>query len=62
VIDRTLWSYQNIAAHLRVQRDTVRSYRKHGLMPPPDVVEDGRSYWYADTVRAWAAARPRSRG
>ncbi|MCX4663942.1 helix-turn-helix transcriptional regulator [Streptomyces uncialis] len=56
--DKRLWSYKDIAAHIRVQPDTVRSYRKHGLMPPPDVVESGKSYWYADTIRTWVASRP----
>ncbi|CAM5274464.1 hypothetical protein SALBM135S_03063 [Streptomyces alboniger] len=45
-----------------MQPDTVRSYRKHGLLPDPDHVESGKPYWYADTVRAWVAARPRNRG
>jgi DNA-binding transcriptional MerR regulator len=45
-----------------VQPDTVRSYRKHGLLPPPDHVEGGKPYWYADTVRAWVASRPGNRG
>ena len=52
--DRRLWSYKEIAAHIRVQPDTVRSYRKHGLLPAPDHVESGKPYWHADTVRAWA--------
>lgn len=62
--DRTLWSYADIAAHIRVRTDTVRSYRKHGLLPPPDVVEGGRPFWYADTIRLWTSRRPgnRSRG
>jgi hypothetical protein len=60
--DRTLWSYADIAAHIRVQVDTVRSYRKHGHLPDPDVVQSGKPYWYADTVRAWSARRPGNRG
>lgn len=60
--DTRLWSYKDIAAHIRVQPDTVRSYRKHGLLPAPDHVESGKPFWYADTVRAWVAARPGNRG
>lgn len=60
--DRRLWSYKEIAAHIGVQANTVRSYRKHGLLPPPDVVERGRPYWLADTVRAWVSSRPSNRG
>lgn len=60
--DRRLWSYHDIAAHISVQVDTVRSYRKNGLLPPPDLVEAGRPFWYADTVRQWVARRPGNRG
>ncbi|MFD3568569.1 helix-turn-helix transcriptional regulator [Streptomyces sp. NPDC058667] len=56
--DKRLWSYKDIAAHIKVQPDTVRSYRKHGLLPNPDHVESGKPYWYADTIRAWVATRP----
>ncbi|HZG05618.1 MAG TPA: MerR family transcriptional regulator [Streptomyces sp.] len=59
--DHGLWSYREIAAHIRVKPETVRSYRKHGLLPPPDLVEGGRPYWLADTIRAWVAARPGNR-
>ena len=64
MVDRTLWSYADIAAHIGVRTETVRSYRKHGLLPPPDTVEGGRPFWFADTVRQWCARRPgnRSRG
>ncbi|EFL15199.1 MarR family transcriptional regulator [Streptomyces sp. C] len=60
--DRQLWSYKEIAAHIRVQPDTVRSYRKHGLLPAPDHVEGGKPYWYADTIRTWVSRRPGNRG
>ncbi|MDT3397821.1 MarR family transcriptional regulator [Streptomyces sp. B1866] len=59
--DRKLWSYREIAAHIGVQVETVRSYRKHELLPPPDHVESGKPYWHADTIRAWAARRPGNR-
>ncbi|MFM9499032.1 helix-turn-helix transcriptional regulator [Streptomyces galilaeus] len=54
---QVLWSYKEIAAHLKVQPQTVRSYRKHGLLPAPDRVEGGKPYWYSNTVRAWIASR-----
>ncbi|WP_049578834.1 MerR family transcriptional regulator [Streptomyces sp. SBT349] len=60
--DRAVWSYKEIAGHLRVQPDTVRSYRKPGLLPRPDLEEGGRPYWYPDTIREWAARRPGRRG
>ncbi|GAA2713445.1 MULTISPECIES: MerR family DNA-binding transcriptional regulator [Streptomyces] len=56
--DRRLWSYREIAAHIGVRPDTVRSYRKHGLLPPPDASEGGRPHWYADTIRHWVTQRP----
>ncbi|MCC2275629.1 MULTISPECIES: helix-turn-helix transcriptional regulator [Streptomyces] len=56
--DRRLWSYKEIAAHIGVQTDTVRSYRKHGVMPAPDLTEGGKPYWFADTIRSWVASRP----
>ncbi|MEV6674416.1 MarR family transcriptional regulator [Streptomyces sp. NPDC051162] len=59
--DRRLWSYKEIAAHIGVQTDTVRTYRKHGMLPTPDLIEDGKPYWFADTIREWVAARPGNR-
>ncbi|MDK1476137.1 MerR family transcriptional regulator [Streptomyces sp. 549] len=56
--ERRLWSYKEIAAHIQVQPDTVRSYGRHGLLPPPDLVEGGRPYWYTDTIADWVARRP----
>jgi transposase len=59
--DRRLWSYREIAAHIGVRTETVRSYRKHGLLPPPELVEGGKPYWLADTIRSWVASRPGNR-
>ena len=56
--DRGLWSYKEIAAHIRVQPDTVLAYRNHGLLPAPDVVEAGKPFWYAETIRTWVSRRP----
>jgi hypothetical protein len=57
-----LWSYVEIAAHLGVRPETVKSYRRQGVMPEPDVVSAlGKPRWYADTIRAWTARRPRNR-
>ncbi|MFJ8044880.1 helix-turn-helix transcriptional regulator [Kitasatospora sp. NPDC096147] len=56
---RELWSYSEIARHINVQPDTVRNYRRHGLLPDPDVVDgSGHPRWYAETIRAWARNRP----
>ncbi len=53
------WSYAEIARHIGVQPDTVRNYRRHGLLPEPDFVDEGgHPRWYADTIRAWARRRP----
>ncbi|MEK2492257.1 MerR family transcriptional regulator [Kitasatospora purpeofusca] len=54
-----LWSYAEIARHINVQPETVRNYRRHGLLPEPDVVDGGgHPRWYSETVRAWARSRP----
>ncbi|MFE6748989.1 MerR family transcriptional regulator [Kitasatospora purpeofusca] len=53
-----LWSYAEIARHINVRPETVRSYRRHGLLPEPDVVDGGHPRWYPETVRAWARNRP----
>jgi len=60
--DGELWSYAEIAAHIGVKPETVKSYRRHGMLPDPDVVTIlGQPRWYAATVRAWSSRRPHSR-
>ncbi|MDH6126636.1 MarR family transcriptional regulator [Kitasatospora sp. GP82] len=54
-----LWSYAEIARHINVQPDSVRSLRRHGVLPEPDLTDaGGHPRWYADTIRAWARNRP----
>ncbi|KOV36744.1 MarR family transcriptional regulator [Streptomyces sp. XY431] len=54
-----MWSYVEIARHINVQPETVRNYRRHGLLPEPDLVDGGgHPRWYPETVRAWARRRP----
>jgi hypothetical protein len=60
--DTELWSYAQIAAHIGVKPETVKSYRRHGMLPEPDVITVlGLPRWYASTIRAWSARRPHSR-
>ncbi len=57
-----LWTYTDIAHHIGVKPETVRSYRRHGMLPDPDVVDAyGRPRWFPDTVRTWHRRRPGSR-
>ncbi|GJF30166.1 hypothetical protein KNE206_28660 [Kitasatospora sp. NE20-6] len=54
-----LWSYPEIARYIGVRPDTVRSYRRHGLLPDPDAVDAaGRPRWRPDRIRSWARNRP----
>ncbi|MFE6056977.1 MerR family transcriptional regulator [Kitasatospora sp. NPDC056446] len=54
-----LWSYAEIARHINVQPETVRNYRRHGLLPDPDLLDaGGHPRWYPDTIRTWARKRP----
>ncbi|MGW2251479.1 MarR family transcriptional regulator [Kitasatospora sp. NPDC001660] len=61
-MSRELWSYAEIASHINVRAETVRNYRRHRLLPEPDVI-DGNGYprWYPETIRAWARRRPGNR-
>jgi hypothetical protein len=58
-----LWSYREIAAHIGVKPATVKSYRRQGILPPPDLVDGlGRPCWWPATIHAWVKRRPHNRG
>ena len=69
VSDATPWTMTDIATHLDVQQQTVRSWRKDSLaatkqgatpaphpnhLPKPDIPVHGKPTWRAGTVRRWA--------
>lgn len=50
-----------IARRLQVQDDTVRQWRKRGLLPDPDAVVYGRPVWWWQTIRGWAEETGRAK-
>lgn len=67
--DRTEWTMPDIARHLAVKPQTVRSWRKDSLsalrdnpaapphphhLPRQDDDAHGRPVWWAGTIRRWA--------
>ncbi|AXQ65150.1 ssDNA-binding protein [Gordonia phage Schmidt] len=47
-----------IAEHLGISLDAIKSYDRRGYLPEPDA-RIGRNYgWKRSTIDAWAAARP----
>ncbi len=67
--DKTEWCMPDIARHLGVKTQTVRSWRKDALaalranptapphphhLPKEDDDAHGRPVWYAGTIRRWA--------
>jgi hypothetical protein len=60
--DGELWSYAEIARHIGVKLETVRSYRRHGMLPDPDLVDAyGRPRWFPGTIQDWNRRRPGTR-
>ena len=50
-----------VAHRLGVQVDTVRTWRKRGVMPSPDWDLAGGPVWRWSTIRAWAIETGRTR-
>ncbi|ONH24883.1 helix-turn-helix transcriptional regulator [Pseudofrankia asymbiotica] len=57
--DDPLIGYAEMAERAGVKASTLRSYRRKGLLPPPDdeSVPD-RPRWRTSTYEAWMRARP----
>lgn len=52
--------YAGFAAEVGLEQSTLRSYRRHGYLPPPDLTLGGRDAWEIKTVRLWQELRPGS--
>lgn len=49
-----------IAALLRVERQTVDQWRQRGIFPLPDGVVGGRPAWWPATITEWAGRTHRT--
>lgn len=47
-----------VAAMLRVEPETIHSYRSRGLFPEPDGTLGRTPWWRQETIEAWQAGRP----
>ncbi len=59
-MEREQWTTAEVAAHLGVSVGTVRAYSSRGQMPAPDGRLGRTPWWWAETIRAWAASRSRA--
>jgi len=53
------WGVRQVAKFLGVQDSTVRSWVSRQRMPDPDGHVGRTPVWRAETIRTWAAQRPR---
>ena len=47
------WTIPDVAAHLGVERSTVRAYRARRQMPEADGRTGRTPWWHPETIRAW---------
>lgn len=59
-MEREQWTTAEVAAYLGVSVGTVRAYSSRGQMPPPDGRLGRTPWWWAETIRVWAAGRRRA--
>ncbi|NDL58625.1 MerR family transcriptional regulator [Phytoactinopolyspora mesophila] len=51
-------SMAEVARALEMETGTIRTYRKRGVLPDPDVMIGDVPGWMPETIDAWNANRP----
>jgi hypothetical protein len=51
-LDR-LWTYQDIATHLKIDHRNLRPSRRGNKIPPPDIREGNFMRWFPQTILTW---------
>jgi predicted DNA-binding transcriptional regulator AlpA len=57
LFDRDLLDTRDVAALLGIKPDTVRWYKKRGILPDPDKYFGRSPAWNRSTIETWDAAR-----
>ena len=42
---------KDVADYLNISRQTVHSYRKEGILPPPHFTDTNRAYWTREQIK-----------
>jgi predicted DNA-binding transcriptional regulator AlpA len=53
------WTTREVAKFLGIAESTVRAYATRGKMPEPDAYVGATKVWRQQTIKEWAARRPR---
>jgi hypothetical protein len=53
------WTTREVANFLRIGESTVRAYVTRHKMPEPDAYVGATKLWRQETIKEWAARRPR---
>jgi predicted DNA-binding transcriptional regulator AlpA len=55
------WTTKEVAQFLGIEEVTVRAYVTRHKMPQPDAYVGATKLWRQETIKQWAARRPRKR-
>jgi predicted DNA-binding transcriptional regulator AlpA len=53
------WTTREVAKFLGIEESTVRAYAARHKMPEPDAYVGATKLWRQETIKEWAANRPR---